>query len=151
MRPLHSPKIKPGAPCPTTPGHTVKSAGFTVFALGHGLVEPGIAGGQLAAWSGGWFGFKTLWFVGPSYQGPVLIRGARIDGDGPVGFGENPVIGYLIIPPGPTMNDTTDGYRTAPGGTYIAAPGCYAWQIDGLSFSDIVVFGVDMRVTNPPG
>jgi hypothetical protein len=151
MRPVHFPRIKPGAPCPSTPGHAVKTVGFSVLALGDGPVEPGIAGGQVNAWSGGWFGFKTLWFVLPSYQGPVLIRGARIDGDGPIGFGENPSIGHLILPPGPTLNDTTDGYRTAPGGTYVGGPGCYAWQIDGLSFSDIVVFGVDMRVTNPPG
>lgn len=108
----------------------------------------GIAGGQLDAWSGGWFGLKTLWYVAPSYKGPVLIRGSRIDGDGLVGFGENPFIGHLIFPAGPTVNDTADGYRTAPGGTYVAGPGCYAWQIDGLSFSDVIVFGVDMRITN---
>jgi hypothetical protein len=149
MRPLHLPKIELGAQCPTTPGHEVRTAAFSVFALGNGPVEPGIAGGQLDAWSDGWFGFKTLWFAVPSYQGPVLIRGARIDGDGPVGFGEGPRIGHLIIPVGAAVNETADGYRTAPGGTFVVAPGCYAWQVDGLSFSDVIVFGVDMRVTNP--
>ncbi|MDQ6948792.1 MAG: hypothetical protein M3256_21670 [Actinomycetota bacterium] len=151
MRPLHFPKIKLGASCPITSGHVVSTVGFSVFALGKGPVYPGIAGGQLYAWSGGWFGFKTLWYVAPSYDGPVLIRGARIDGDGLVGFGESPFIGHLIIPPGPTLNEAADGYRTAPGGTYVTGPGCYAWQIDGLSFSDVIVVGVNMRVTNLAG
>lgn len=148
MRPVHLPTVKTGASCPTTRGHTISTAGFSVFAFGSGPVYAGIAGGQLDTWSGGWFGFKTLWYVAPSYKGPVLIRGSRIDADGLVGFGENPFIGHLIFPPGPTLNDTADGYRTAPGGTYVAGPGCYAWQIDGLSFSDVIVFSVDMRVTN---
>jgi len=151
MRPLHLPKINLGTSCPTTPGHKVDTVGFGAFGLGKGPVYPGIVGGQLYPWSGGWFGFKTLWFVAPSYDGPVLIRGGRIDGDGLVGFGENPLIGHLIIPPGPTVNEASDGYRTAPGGTYVAGPGCYAWQIDGLNFSDVIVFGVDMRVTNVSG
>ena len=151
MRLLHLPTVKPGASCPTTPGHPVSTAGFSVSALGSGPVYAGIAGGQVDAWSGGWFGFKTLWYVAPSYDGPVLIRGSKINGDGLVGFGENPFIGHLIFPPGPTVNDKNGGYRTAPGGTYVAGPGCYAWQIDGLSFSYVIVFGVDMRVTNLSG
>jgi hypothetical protein len=150
VRPLHLPKLEPGPSCPTTPGHAIKTVGFSAIGLGNGPVYPGITG-ELNRWSGGWFGFKTLWFVAPTYDGPVLVRGARIDGDGLVGFGENPLIGHLIIPPGPTVNEATDGYRTAPGGTYVAGPGCYAWQIDGLSFSYVIVFGVEMRLTNPSG
>jgi hypothetical protein len=33
----------------------------------------------------------------------------------------------------------------------VAGPGCYARQLDGLSFSYVIVFGVDMRVTNVSG
>jgi hypothetical protein len=28
----------------------------------------------------------------------------------------------------------------APGGTWVVAPGCYGWQIDGLTFSYVVIF-----------
>jgi hypothetical protein len=150
MRPLNLPRIGPGTACPATSGHGVNTVGFGTFALGPGPVYPGI-GGPLSAWGDGWFGFKSLWFVAPSYDGPVLIRGARIDGSGRVGFGENPLIGHLVIPPGRTVNEADDGYRTAPGGTYVPGPGCYAWQVDGLTFSYVIVFGVEMRITNGSG
>jgi hypothetical protein len=87
----------------------------------------------------GWYSFKTLWFTEPSYQGPVRIRGARIDAPGPIAFGEGPDLAELIFPPGPTLNGR-DGWRTAPGGTYVRAPGCYAWQVDGVGFSNIIIF-----------
>jgi len=97
----------------------------------------------------GWYGFKTLWFTDPSYQGPVRIRGARIDAPGEMAFGEAPSAGELIIPPGPTLNEVA-GYREAPGGTYVRAPGCYAWQVDGVGFTNLVVFRAMAPVATPP-
>ena len=70
----------------------------------------------------------------------MLLRGSRIDGTGLVAFGEGPVIGHLIIPPGPTINEYPDLYREAPGGTYVQSLGCYAWQVDGTDFSYEIVF-----------
>jgi hypothetical protein len=69
----------------------------------------------------------------------VRIRGARIDAPGSIAFGEGPDQEELIFPPGPTVNGR-DGWREAPGGTYVKAPGCYAWQVDGVGFSTIIVF-----------
>ena len=89
----------------------------------------------------GWYGFKTLWLTMPSYQGPVLIRGGRIDAPGALAFGEGPDVSELVIPPGDTLNEV-NGYRTAPGGTYFRVPGCYAWQVDDVGFSTIIVFRV---------
>jgi hypothetical protein len=90
----------------------------------------------------GRLGLKTDWVVAASYGGPVLIRGARIDGYGLIGFGEQPVIGHLVIPPGYTVNSGVNGGRSAPGGTFVGMPGCYAWQIDGVTFSDVIVFSI---------
>jgi hypothetical protein len=73
----------------------------------------------------------------------VLLRGAQFDRSGLVGFGENPLIGQL--PPGRTINEADDDYRTAPGGTCVGGPGS-AWQVDGLDFSYLIVFGVDMMI-----
>ena len=87
----------------------------------------------------GWYGLKTLWLTMPAYQGPALIRGGRIDAPGAMAFGEGPVVGELVIPPGDTLNENS-GFRTAPGGTYFKASGCYAWQVDGIGFSTIIVF-----------
>lgn len=137
-RPLHLPAVVAGQPCPSTPRHQVETVDFGGYALGSGPVEP-MSLGPRSLWPNGWYGYKTLWFTLPSYTDAVLIRGARIDGDGPVGFGEGPRIGHLIIPPGPTVNGH-DGYREAPGGTFVKSPGCYAFQVDGLSFSYTIVF-----------
>ena len=150
LRPLHLTSIQSTEPCPTTPGHHIDTQGFGGVALGPGPVEPliaaagdplhGVAQVDSDPRSEGWYWFKTLWFVRPSYAGPVLIRGRRIDGAGRMAFGEGPATGLLIIPPGPTVNEYPDEYREAPGGTYVQSPGCYAWQIDGVDFSYEIVF-----------
>jgi hypothetical protein len=142
LRPLRLPKVGAGQDCPTTASHHVLTEDFGGVALGTGPVEPLVQGSvnELAPWPAGWYGFKTLWFAVPSYSGPALIRGARIDGDGPVGFGENPFLGHLVFPPGPTVNEGLDGYRQLPGGTYVRSQGCYAWQVDGADFTYVIVF-----------
>ena len=81
----------------------------------------------------------------PKYQGPFVVRGERLDRPGPVGYGgDAPSPGPLVVPPGPTI-DTYGRYRTVPGGLWVRAPGCYAWQVDGLGFSQIIVVRVDRR------
>ena len=117
------------------------------MALGSGAVRPIIvAPGETANGiaelfkepNSPWLSFKTLWFSDPTYQGPWHVSGARIDGAGPIAFGERPEVSEILIPPFPTVNGT-DGYREAPGGTFVQAPGCYAWQIDGVGFSYVIV------------
>lgn len=110
-------------------------------------VRAGIRQGRLDAWPDGWYSSKTLWVVAPSYSGPVIVRGVQLDGNGPVGFGEGPAIGHLIIPPEPTVNMLDDGSRTAPGGTFVKTPGCYALQVDGLDFSFVIVFEAQFTLT----
>jgi hypothetical protein len=86
----------------------------------------------------GWLAFKTIWFSSPPYQGPFVVRGESLDGGGPVAVLDGAVPGALVFPPGPTVNNA-DGYRQAPEGTYVKAPGCYGFQIDGSTFSESVV------------
>jgi hypothetical protein len=34
-----------------------------------------------------------------------------------------------------------------PSGTYVATPGCYAWQVDGLGFTELIIFhSLDLRI-----
>jgi hypothetical protein len=102
----------------------------------------------------------------PSYNGPFVLRAARLGAKGPIevqsgGTGQAPGPGPLVVPAGPTINTyytgwrpglvrdavtgrlvrtlTGYGYRTVPGGTWIKSPGCYAWQVDGRGFSDVIV------------
>jgi hypothetical protein len=149
-RPLKFPTVGAGQACPVTrsPEVALQDSLF-IPSPGPGPVYPdGYVGPQGDAYlepggsADGWASFKTLWFSEPSYQGPWVIRGKQLDGPSPVIFGEQPTVSELVVPAGPTVNETNDGYREAPGGTYVRGPGCYAWQVDGLSFSYVIVFRV---------
>jgi hypothetical protein len=151
-RPVRLPVVAAGARCPTTPGTSVQSPVFAGWALGNGLlVRPLIAStGDVRhgitnldpAGTPGWREFKTLWFSAPQYQGPFVIRAKRLDGGGQIrlgGSGSLPTApAPIVVPPGPTLNGSA-GWRTVPAGTWAQRPGCYGWQIDGLSFSEVIV------------
>jgi hypothetical protein len=95
---------------------------------------------------GGWGGQRVLWFVGPGYRGPVLVRGRRLDGRDPVRFDRGRVPGLeLRIGAGDTGRlplglARYDGQRYRRSYTRLRAPGCYAVQVDGTSFSYRIVF-----------
>jgi hypothetical protein len=148
-RPLHFPALRPGQRCPASPGKPVNTADFGGVALGTGPVRVlvggtgddlrrGIADLINPTSSPPWLALKTLWFSLPRYQGPFVIRAHRLGRPGPVALGEGPAVAPLVVPPGPTLNGT-GGWREAPGGLWMRAPGCYAWQVDGLTFSEIIV------------
>lgn len=92
-----------------------------------------------------WAGQKVLWFVLPAYRGPVLIRGARLDGPGLVRFQSGNVppqqlwirVGEQQGRPGGLEPKAA---RYLPSYTRVRGPGCYAYQIDGTMFSRVVVF-----------
>ncbi len=42
------------------------------------------------------------------------------------------------------------GWREAPGGLWVRTPGCYAWQVDGLSFSEIITLELCIRAALSP-
>ncbi len=87
----------------------------------------------------GWGGAKVLWFVNPSYQGFVLVRGHQVDGPHEIRFdtsSSQPLMHQLMI-------DTSLGGSPWPNGggyTRLQAPGCYAYQVDGTTFSYVIVF-----------
>jgi hypothetical protein len=96
----------------------------------------------------GWGGNKVLWIAGPSYSGPVLIRGEQLDGPQAVGFslGGPPAYTNLQFPPGKKHGfpagspDGYHGWRNWPSETRLQASGCYAYQVDGTTFSEVIVF-----------
>ncbi len=154
-RPLHLPVVAAGASCPTSPEKKVHpSFGIT---QGNGpayatigteiITAPAVFHyadaqhfGSGGADNQGWGGQKVLWFVNPSYQGLVLVRGHQVNGPHEMRFDGSlsgrPLAQYLVI-------DPTRGGTPWPNlGSYtrLQAPGCYAYQIDGANFSDVVVF-----------
>jgi hypothetical protein len=138
-----------------TETHPFDGEGFGGSAFGTGQVAPLIAPGWIhpngvelfATDSSGWYGVKTLWYATPQYQGPVLVRGRQLDGPHKVFMGEGPDMLDPEWGPGGTINGV-NGWREWPGGTWVRNPGCYAFQIDGSNFSDVVVFNVFFRAAS---
>jgi hypothetical protein len=137
-KPLRLPLLQPGQRCPATPGGPIETSAFGGVALGSASEPIRLLGRVTAAGvaelgptpsPSGWYDFKTLWFSAPSYQGPWIVRGEELGGANPVIFGEQPAVSQLVVPPIQTLNGA-NGYREAPGGTYVRTPGCYAWQVD---------------------
>jgi hypothetical protein len=145
-RPLHLPRISSGAVCPTSPISSVHTSistprGGPPFFLG----GPDPQGG---------FAFNKFVYALIGASGPVLLRGARIDGKGTLLFADQPAdlrdVGDVVTQPG----GETRAFYTAvldPGavqgngsiaGTfylYPATAGCYAVQADGNGFEEIVI------------
>jgi hypothetical protein len=131
------------APCQRATGHQVLSD--VGLGLGVGPVWPvgfGADGRQtLGQSANGWYAVKVLWAADPSYAGPVLVRGRRIDGDGVIRFTRD---GTLSGAEELALDPSTSGNveRAWPSYTPVQSPGCYAYQIDGTTFSYTVVFEI---------
>jgi hypothetical protein len=151
QRPLVIRQLKAGESCPAARPHTLSPA----FApgLGGGPVHPvgfrkqGVLvfpypppRNSLFAGSE-WGGQKVLWVSNPTYDGPILIRGRQLDGANPLRFGQAgaTLLHELAFARGHADN-WTGGWRNFPSYTRLRAPGCYAYQVDGAGFSDIIVF-----------
>ena len=85
---------------------------------------------------GGSYWHKTLWAIDPEYDGPVLIRGRGIRPSQAMGLGyDGQVFTELELPA-----EKTKRWRYAPSFTILPSSGCYAFQVDGASFSEVIVF-----------
>jgi hypothetical protein len=153
-RPLHLPRLAPGQRCPTSPSHAAPwgTAGQQTL-NGRGpayLIGVGAPGGTIsiagsARDSLGWYGQKTPWAIKRSYEGPILVRGARIGRRGQVrfahGYGDH--LRELQWDAGADQGSPPDpNFRFLASATLFRAPGCYAFQIDGSTFSKIIVVRV---------
>jgi hypothetical protein len=156
-RPLHIPHIPAGTACPTTAkAGPLPSAFSGTAAFGPGPVYPGFfagpsgpeavvpfaypppPGSELAGSQ--WAGQKVPWMRSPRYRGPVLVRGRQLDGTHHLRFG------LAMVPP-TELRIARWGSATSARGwgflastTRLSAAGCYGYQIDGLTFSRVIVF-----------
>jgi hypothetical protein len=77
----------------------------------------------------------------PVQSGLVLIRGSQLDGPHAVGFSlgdGSSAYTDLQFPPGKETG--FPGWRNWPSATRLQASGCYAYQVDGTTFSEVIVF-----------
>jgi len=151
-RPLRIPSISPGTPCPASSPDT--SVDFRSYGVGQGygpgpaypifLGRPDRASLDFNYPSDGvfagdpWGGQKVLWFLRPGFGDRVLVRGRELDGPYRVRFG---------LEPSPFLPDEM---RIAAAGdhpstTRLRTGGCYGYQIDGPSYSRVIVFDANLR------
>ena len=157
-RPLHFPRVAPGAKCPVSRiDRRIDWEPINIFGgsgIGRGPVYPGLGDfhGRLTAtpdtqYGGPWAGGKVFWYAKPSYPGRVLIRGRRLDKRQRLGFnGRELPNRELRIEPGMTVSwqGQPPGSRGVPSSVRVRTPGCYGVQIDGTTFSRVVVFRVSI-------
>jgi hypothetical protein len=95
---------------------------------------------------GGFWLERVTWVVAPDELGPVLVRGARIDDRGILGFGAGsepsamqqlPIRSYEHTPGQPV------GWRIFNGYLRPQTTGCYAMQADTLTGNSTIVFKVN--------
>jgi hypothetical protein len=146
-RPLRIPGVEAGARCPRTGGGRPDPR--IAVALGDGPAYPvmgmaapppspaGVADLSDDLRRNGWYLHKTLWAVSRRYSGPILIRGRQVDGSRPVRFAINgaTALGELSF-----SAERRPHWRFGVSDTLLRSPGCYAFQLDGSTFSYVIVF-----------
>lgn len=158
-RPLGLPSVGPGDSCPATTS-TLTLQGIGPL-LGDGPIYPavrthdGVLGLRFddptrTAWIDGrrWFGIKTLWVSNDPARGIGLVRAERLDDEGGIWFHPRADPEYvrelrLTAEPWVSGPQTPAGWREYNSIVYLAEPGCYGFQIDGETFSTVVVLRVD--------
>jgi hypothetical protein len=150
-RSLHLPSINPDVQsCPVTSRRRADSFAplGSAVAVGSGPVypiflgpSPATAAESFSPLGDGWQFAKVPWFSQPGYQGPIVIRGAQIDGTNLLRFESqsNPA-SSLELTSANAIFHPAPGWRGWPTGVMVRARGCYALQIDGTGFSTVVVF-----------
>ena len=77
----------------------------------------------------------------PNYRGPLLTRAHQLDGTHDIQWGPSidPSFTKLV---GIATDDVAlpHGWVTFPSSIFVPGPGCYGFQIDGTSFSEVIVF-----------
>lgn len=151
QRPFHIRSIAGGSPCPTASTDSkgdLSRIGFTGLAWGEGPAYPGGLSAEEGKpilryldpipreslfYGSKWFGNKVLWTLDRVYRGPVLVRGRQLDGPNELRFDRG-----LLPPRG--LRILARSARNRPSFTRVRAPGCYAYQVDGIGFTYSIVF-----------
>lgn len=128
-RPLHLPSAG-GGPCPVTinPDGPVSPSTRT---------EVGFQSITGSAWDAA----EVTWKASGAYTGPILIRGGEVGG-GTLGFGSGrtPYTELQLLDAGREAPPVSDGGRAWLTYTRLQSSGCYAYQVDGTDFSEVIVF-----------
>ena len=160
-RPLRLPTLASGAACPANQGRIVEPAFGPAIGAGPAYIVGMGTDGVLqataptptpqSASAGAWGSQFTFFIIAPSYQGPVLARGAQLDGSHALLFngGLDQLAGFDATTSVLLRQLRLEGASAygSPWPNFAAylrmqTPGCYGIQLDGTSFSEIIIFRV---------
>jgi hypothetical protein len=88
----------------------------------------------------GWSDAGVTWEVDPHYHGFVLVRGRQLDGPLALRFNQSevsPLAAQYVIDATATSASIWQSFFAY---TRLQAPGCYAYQVDGDTFSYSIIF-----------
>jgi hypothetical protein len=148
-RALRLPALATGEACPRSSGRQISKAFgpafgdgpvYPVFGSDENVIRPSTIDGGYRA--------KVLWVSDATYQGPVLIRGAQIDGAGVITFtaeGSPSTSDLRLLRASVTSEQEPTGWREWPSYTDVAGSGCYAYQVDGTFGTTVIAFSADAR------
>jgi hypothetical protein len=143
-RPMRLPSVSAGSACPVTPVAAITTA--VTDPRGRG---PLYFGGPMP--QGGFPFNKTVYATVGGANGPILLRGGRIDGTGGLKFSGSPadLSEKAEIPPAPGGGPGSGSwafYRAVldPGpdnALYLfpSTQGCYGIQVDAPTFSEVII------------
>jgi hypothetical protein len=157
QRPLTLPAIRAGDRCPVTQGSResvprepyIACAGCLWFGRGPvyfawsfhvNHLEDAIFSLDAVPYENPAYRAKTPWVSKPDYEGPILIRGRRLDGKGELRFhvaSPKPEENLKLNAPSRTVSAHWSFW---PSSMYLPGPGCYGVQVDTLRGTDIVIF-----------
>lgn len=147
-RPLQIPRRAAGATCPVTAARRLSQA--FAPAQGNGPLYPVGAAVALSFiypvqpkqewYPSDWSGNKIAWTARKGFRGRVLIRGRQVDGAHELRFGDGQLPAKEMRLTAAADDVGEDGWYQHGSTTRVRAPGCYAWQVDGTSFSYVIVF-----------
>lgn len=151
-RPTKLPSVAPGAACPVSrprPLAPTEDAFLTnVYSTGALFPSSGYLGDDTTLRLGdrtpapdGLYEHKVIWAAAEGgYEGPAVVRVGRLDGSGSgrvrLYYDSAASRGDAVV------FDVGPGRRDWPSGTFVSGPGCYAYQIDGRDYSEMIVFAV---------
>jgi hypothetical protein len=145
-RPLDSRTVTPGDACPVT---TQTGLVRGLPGLGPGPAYPigtspviDIKSPPPEGWGPEWSGTKRVWLLESAYPGRILVRGRQLDGPDEVRFVYGRPAFTDVNRRNPVRELRIDGalFLDYPSLTRVRGPGCYAYQVDGRTFSYLIVF-----------
>lgn len=162
-RPIELPVMGANAACM---GTSSKDLGAAAPNYGFGL-GPGYLSGQIAWYSNGQV---AILMVDPRYPGPLLVRGVQLGGEPstitlagfdaalPMIVDKERMHGVNVVTAVPMSSaglfleavPPSSFWRASIGTLSTAGPGCFGLQMDGDTFTELIVFPVEPG-TPPPG